>query len=225
MGKGLCLSGYCLTLVLAAGLVFPVQAAVMPVEKQAALSQPADHAAKASVVAIVDVQRILQSSNAAKSVQQQLDAQRSKFQSEIAAEESDLRDAEQKLSKLRESAKANDYVEQEQKLQQRFLTVERHVQARRKALDQAFTDSMNVVRKALVDIVSQIAKKRGVNLVIVKQQVIWNDDVIDITDEVLGNLDKDLPNVQVKVVADDEVTEKDYLVKSKKLADPVPKGK
>lgn len=175
---------------------------------------------KSSIVAIVDVQRILQASGAAKSVQQQLETQRSKFQTEIAVEEADLRDAEQKLSKLRETAKTDDYLEQEQKLQQRFLTVERHVQARRKALDQAYTDSMNIVRKALIDIVSEIAKQRGVNLVIVKQQVIWNDQNIDITDEVLTRLDKALPNVQVKAVTEEETVEKPVLVrpKSQKLA-------
>ncbi|MGE4350951.1 MAG: OmpH family outer membrane protein [Bdellovibrionales bacterium] len=167
-------------------------------------AEPSLKPLQASAVAIVDVQRILQSSHAAKSVQSQLETQRSKFQTEIAAEEMDLREAERKLTKLRETAKANDYVEQEQKLQQRFLSVERHVQARRKALDQGYTDSMNVVRKALIDIVADIAKKKRVNLVIVKQQVIWNDSVIDITDEVLARLDEAMPNVQFSIQPEDD---------------------
>lgn len=160
--------------------------------------------AKPSVIAIVDVQRILQASKASKSAQQQLETQRSKFQSEIADEEKELRAAEQQLAKLRESAKAEDYVAQEQKLQQRFMAVERQVQARRKALDQAMTDSTNDVRKALIDIVSEIAKEKAINLVLVKQQVIWNDSAIDITDEVLKRLDKALPQVSVNVTPDVE---------------------
>ena len=159
-----------------------------------------------SIVAIVDVQRILQASKAAKSVQDQLEAQRSKFQTEIAAEEKELRESEQKLAKLRENAKTDEFAEQEQKLQQRFLSVERHVQAKRKALDQAFTDSMNTVRKGVVDIVSEIAKEKGVNLVVVKQQVIWNDQNVDITDEVLIRLDKKLPQIQVKIISEEEMT-------------------
>lgn len=180
--------------VLASGVTVQAFAAVEPLN------------VKPSIVAIVDVQRVLQTADAAKSVQQQLDAQRSKFQTEIAAEEKDLRESEQKLVKLRETAQTNDYVEQEQKLQQRFLSVERHVQARRKALDQAYTDSMNKVRKGIVDIVSEIAKEKGVNLAVVKQQVIWNDGNVDITDEVIKRLDKALPNVQVNVVPEEDVT-------------------
>lgn len=83
------------------------------------------------------------------------------------------------------------------------MTVERHVQARRKALDQAYTDAMNTVRSALVEVVSQIAKERGVNLVIVKQQVIWNDDVIDITDESLARLDTALPTLRATIDTED----------------------
>jgi Skp family chaperone for outer membrane proteins len=165
-------------------------------------------ALKPTYVAIVDVQRILQASKAAKSARDQLETQRSKFQSEISSEESDLREAEKKLIKLREEAKADAYAEEEQKLQKRFLTVERHVQSRRKALDQAFTDSMNTVRTGLVDIVSQVAKEKGFSLVVVKQQVIWNADAVDITDEVLTRLDKALPQISVKVLAD-EVIEDD----------------
>ncbi len=167
-------------------------------------------------IAIVDVQRLLQESLAAKSVEQQLESQRSKFQAEITAEEEDLRKAEQKLAKMRDAAEAQAYMEEEQKLRQRFLTVERRVQARRKALDQAFTDSMNAVRKGIVDIVADVSKARGVNLAIVKQQIIWNDQIVDITDEVLARLNKALPKLDVKIVPEEEPAENPLVLKKNK---------
>ncbi len=179
---------------------------------------PAAQATRPSIIALVDVQRILQEASAARTVQQQLEDQRSKFQTEITAEEADLRKAEQKLAKLRDSAQADVYAEEEQKLRQRFLTVERHVQARRKALDQAFTDSMNAVRKGIVDIVTAVSKEKGVNLAIVKQQVIWNDQSIDITDEVLARLNKDMPKIQVKVLSDEEIMDDPPVVLNKNKA-------
>ncbi len=167
-------------------------------------------------IAIVDVQRLLQAASSAQSVQQQLEAQRSKFQTEIAAEEAGLRAAEQKLAKMGEVSKTEAYSEQEQKLQQRFLAVERHVQARRKALDQAMTDSMNVVRKNLIAIVSQVSKEKGITLALVKQQVIWNDMAVDITDEVLVRLDKALPHVDVTIAPDEAAGESEKPVAAKR---------
>ncbi|MGB9154500.1 MAG: OmpH family outer membrane protein [Alphaproteobacteria bacterium] len=149
------------------------------------------------VIAIVDVQRILQESLAAKSVQQQLEARRSKFQNEIEGEENDLRQAEQELSSARNQLAAQAYADREQKLHSRFSTVETHVQARRKALDQAFTDSMNLVRSALLAVVDKAAHEHGANIVIVKQQALWADQPLDITDEVLKRLDQKLPKVDV----------------------------
>ena len=158
----------------------------------------------APVIAIIDVQRILEESLAAQSVQKQLEAQRAKFQTEISGEETGLRQNEQELAKSRDSVTPDIYAEKEQQLRQRFLKVERRVQIRRKALDQAFTDSMSTVKKSLLDIVSVIAKERGANMVLIKQQALWSDAKMDITDEVLARLNKSLPQVQVKVVSEDE---------------------
>jgi outer membrane protein len=154
------------------------------------------------VIAIVDVQRIMQESSASKSVQMQLEAQRSKFQNEIEKEENSLRAAEQDLSKQRSQLSAQAYSDHEQQLRQRFSTVENHVQARRKVLDQSFTDSMNAVRSALHDVVGSLAHERGANLVIVKQQALWTDQPLDITDEVLKRLDQKMPKIDVAMPAE-----------------------
>jgi Skp family chaperone for outer membrane proteins len=149
------------------------------------------------VIAIVDVQRILQESSASKSVQKQLEVQRSTFQNEIEKEENSLRQAEQTLSKQRTQLSAQDYSDREQQLRQRFSTVENHVQARRKVLDQSYADAMSAVRSALLDVVSSVAHERGANLVIVKQQALWTDQPLDITDEVLNRLDLKMPKIDV----------------------------
>jgi len=156
----------------------------------------------APTIAIVDVQRILQESLAAKSVQKQLEAQRSKFQNAIEGEENGLRQAEQDLAKERATLPAEAYADREQKLRQNFSTVENHVQTRRKVLDQAFTDSMNAVRGALLEVVDKVAHEHGANIVIVKQQALWTDQPLDITDEVLKRLDQKLPKVGVAMPAE-----------------------
>lgn len=170
----------------------------------------AESAAKASAgpsIMVIDVQRILQESLAAKSVQAQLESHRAKFQNDISREEKELRKAEQDLAGARETLKPDLFAEREQLLRQRFLTVERHVQAKRKALDQAFTDSMNTVRNNLLTVVEKAARERSANLVLVKQQALWVDKTLDVTDEVLTRLNKALP--QVAVTVPPEEVEKD----------------
>ncbi|MDD3370773.1 MAG: OmpH family outer membrane protein [Alphaproteobacteria bacterium] len=154
------------------------------------------------VVAIVDVQRIMQDSSISKGVQKQLDAQRSKFQNEIEKEENSLRKAEKELASQRGQLSAQVYSEREQQLRQRFLSVENHVQSRRKVLDQAYTDSMDSVRKELLAVVESVAHEHGANLVIVKQQALWTDQPLDITDDVLKRFDQKSPKIVVAPVAE-----------------------
>lgn len=161
-----------------------------------------------SVIAIVDVPRILKESTSAKSIRKQIETHRLKFQTQIAKEEAELRGAEKELIKLREEGKKDAFVEMEQKLQARFMKVERHVQTRRKALDKAYTDSMNTVRKNLVETVAKLAKARSINMVVVKQQVIWNDEAIDLTEEVLKSLDSVLPRISIEIPTDDVINNK-----------------
>lgn len=183
-------SGFFASLTLAALVLSPAAQAETP----AKLPSP--------VIAIVDVQRILQESLAAKSAQKQLEAQRSKFQNEIEGEENELRRAEQDLVKQRSQLPAQAYADREQQLRQRFITVENHVQERRKVLDQAYTDSMNKVRSGVLDVVDRVARERGANLAIVKQQALWTDQPLDITDEVLKLLDQKMPKADVATPTD-----------------------
>lgn len=148
------------------------------------------------------VQNLLRAKLGAQKV---LDAHRAQFQKEASAEEKELRQAEQELQKLRAAGKMDAFVDAEAALQSRLLTVERHVQARRTALDQAYADSMDKVRQGLVASAETLAKKAKINLVLVKQQVIWNDQVVDITDEVLSLLNKNLPNVEIKIEPQDDL--------------------
>lgn len=182
-----------------------IAGALVAVSLFAGAGAMAADAVKPTVIAIVDVQRILQESKAAKSVQTQIEGQRSKFQTQIGAEEKELREAEQKLATMREAGPTKEFADQEQKLRQRFMTVERHVQARRKALDQAYTESMTSVRQNIIDIVEKVSRERGVNLAIVKQQVIWNDQAIDITAEVLTRLNQKVPHIQVNILPEDKI--------------------
>jgi outer membrane protein len=150
-----------------------------------------------ATIALVDMQRILQESLAAKSVQKQLDAQRSKFQNETESEENELRQAEQDLSKSHDQLTAPVYADKEQQLRQKFLTVEQRVDERRKLLDKSYTDAMNSVRTHLLEIVEAIAKQHGDNIVLIKQQTLWSEPSFDITDEVLKRLNKDMPDVAI----------------------------
>ncbi len=157
----------------------------------------------ATRLAVIDVQRILQESLAARSVQKQLEAQRAKFQAEISSREQELHTANEELKAAREQggdAAAPAGLEQrEQQLRERFVAIERDVQSKRHALDEAFNSSMGVVRGSLLQVVQELAAEQGVAAVLLKPQLLWHDPALDLTTTVLQRLNERLQNVPVKI--------------------------
>ena len=64
-------------------------------------------------------------------------------------------------------------------------------------LDQAAAAALNEVRTAMIEVVGELADSRGFNLVLPSSGLLLFSPKIDLTDEVLGRLDKKLPNVKV----------------------------
>lgn len=157
----------------------------------------------ATRLAVIDVQRILQESLAARSVQKQLETQRAKFQAEISNREQELHAANEELKAARDKAgdtAAQAGLEQrEQQLRERFVAIERDVQSKRHALDEAFNSSMAVVRGSLLQVVQELAAEQGVAAVLLKPQLLWHDPALDLTSTVLQRLNERLQNVPVKI--------------------------
>jgi outer membrane protein len=153
----------------------------------------------ASVVAVVDVQFILQEAAASKSIQKQLEAQRETYQSEISKQEDRLRGAEQEMNRQRSIVSPDEFAQQRREFEQQVADVQRTVQARKRVLDQAFNESMTKVRDAVLQTVTEVAGEQKATLVLAKQQVVLAEKSLDLTATVLERVNKKLPSVPVTV--------------------------
>jgi outer membrane protein len=153
----------------------------------------------ASVVAVVDVQFILQEAVASKSIQKQLEAQRETYQNEISKQEDRLRAVEQELNRQRSVLSPDDFGQKRREFEQQVADVQRTVQARKRVLDQAFNESMTKVRDTVLQIVTEVAGEQKATLVLAKQQVVLAEKSLDLTSAVLERVNRKLPTVPVTV--------------------------
>jgi outer membrane protein len=153
----------------------------------------------ASVVAVVDVQFILQEAAASKNIQKQLEAQRETYQNEISKQEDRLRAVEQELNRQRSVLSPDDFAQKRREFEQQVADVQRTVQARKRVLDQAFNESMTKVRDTVLQIVTEVAGEQKATLVLAKQQVVLAEKSLDLTSAVLERVNRKLPTVPVTV--------------------------
>lgn len=156
----------------------------------------------ATVAAVIDYQRILQEARAARSIREQIERRRTAYQEEIGQEEQRLREADQAFAKQRSLLTPEALAEKRREFEQEVVEVQRIVQERRRRLDRASGAALNEVKKALIEIVTGIAEERGFNLVLPSSEVLFFSRTIDLTEEVLAQLDQRLPDVVVPEVTE-----------------------
>lgn len=164
----------------------------------AAMALPA-YATENTKVAVVDVQKLMSVSKAAVSIQEQIEGKRKSYQKEFAKHEDELRKTEKTLSEARNVMSADEFSQKREGFENKLLETRKLVQKRRRALEKAAAGSLSQLRNKIVAIVANIADSGGYDLVINRQNIILVDKSLDITAQVLKDLDKALPKIEVKI--------------------------
>jgi len=184
--------------------------ALIPLSAIAQQAQPAPQApaqqppgpgatAKAPIIVVVDVQKILQDSTASKGIQTAVESQRDTYQKEISALEDKLRNGEAELRKQQTVLSPDAFANKRRDFEKQVADVQRTVQNRKRALDTALNEAMGQVQKNMVEIIADVARAQSANLVLARHQVVLVDTQLDVTDVVLERLNKKLPTVAVSI--------------------------
>lgn len=150
-----------------------------------------------AVAAVIDYQRILRDSKAARTIRDQVEARRKLYQDEIAKQEQRLHELDKELARQRSVLTPEAFAEKRRDFESQVAEVQRMVQERRRQLDQAAAAALNDVRSAMIDIIGELADVRGFNLVLPTSGVLLFSPRIDLTDEVLSRLDAKVPTIKV----------------------------
>lgn len=149
-----------------------------------------------SSIGVIDVQKVLRSSVAARSIRPQMEKLKANYQRRFKQSEADLLKAKQDLERER-AILPEGFAERRKAFEQRVSATQRQVQAVNRMLDRALANAMRQVHKTLRDITQKLAKERSLQLVMPKRGLIFYDKRFDITQEVARRLNKRLPRVEV----------------------------
>lgn len=148
--------------------------------------------------AVLDVQKILRSAKAVKSIRDQITAYGTAFEKEIEKEREKLRKGNQELARQRTILAPEVFAEKRREFEQRVVEVQRMVQKRQRDLDKSRTVAMAKVNKSYMDIVTKLANERELFMIIRKGQTAFANPSLDVTKEVLDLLNKKQPTVKVE---------------------------
>ncbi len=157
---------------------------------------PADIAGK---VGVVDIQKIMRDSLAAKNLQSQISKKKDDFEAEIKKQEDELQKADKDLAEQRNVLSAEALEKKRNEFKSRLTKVQRNVQTRKAQLEDAYNKALSEIQTSVLKITADLAKEKNLALVIPTSQILYAQDKMNISDEVLKKLDKELPKVTVTI--------------------------
>lgn len=181
-----------------AGIARAEDKAAAPAAAAAPASAAASVAAGAKI-AVVDLSYLVAESKAGKSIRSQIDSQRKAYGVQIKKKEDDfnkegasLKEQQGKLSKEEFAKKYKAYIEKAKK-------AEEEVHNRRESFEKAYVTALEKLREEVVKIVAGISSKNNINLVLNRQEVVLVDAKMDITKDVLSQLDAKVTSIPVNI--------------------------
>ena len=149
-------------------------------------------------IGVVDMKKILSQSTAYQSIVEQFEDIRRKHRNTFTKQEDVIRDEESNLLKQKNIISKEAYADKVKQLNQKINELKSKQASDAKKFENDFEKSTNKIQGALVDVLSMIAGKIGLDLVLAKSQVLLVGKEIDITDQAVQELNKVLPKISLK---------------------------
>jgi len=148
-------------------------------------------------IAVLNIQEIMRGSTAAKAVREQLESKQKVYKGELDKLDEQLRKEDQELAKQRTVLSPEAFEQKVKEFRSKATEAQKEFQTKKGKLDNAFAGALDDIQKATYDIVSSIAKERGLQLVMPTSQLLFADPTLHVSAEVLKRLNEKLPSLTV----------------------------
>jgi len=178
---------------------------MMGISAMAAFSAPAlaadapaaAPAAGGQTFGVVDMNKVMQTTDAAKDIFAQMEVKRKEYQAQISKEEDALRSSEQELVKQKDTLSKEAFEGKRKAFEDKVVEGQKLVQDRKKTLDQAFNGAMGTLRQEAAKIVASIAKDRHYSAVFTEDAVMISTPDLDMTEIVIEQMNKNTKKIPV----------------------------
>jgi Skp family chaperone for outer membrane proteins len=148
-------------------------------------------------IGVIDMNEVLQKSEAIAKVRAALDEKNEEFQSSIAEEELRLRKEERALSAERDQMSDDEFNQRFAQFELDVVAIQQSIQLQQSRFDRSIQQANTTLEQELIKIVSEIAKERQLSMVIQRKNVVIYDSATDMTGEALQRLNERTKNLTV----------------------------
>lgn len=147
--------------------------------------------------AVVDVESILEHSKAIMHIKKTINLISEQIQSELSIKEIKLKQAEAELIEKRGVLSKEEFDKLVADFNKKVSLTQQEMQNKKSALERAHSNAIAQVHEKTISVISDLSKKYGFNIVFPSSHVLYVNNSLNITHEVISNLNERLQEVKV----------------------------
>lgn len=155
-------------------------------------------AAEGVKIAVVDVQNVLDNSVAVEELRRDIDSLSEKLHNEMSGKEISLKKLEADIVKKKGSLKAEEFDKEVNEFYKKVSETQHEMQQKKAKLEQAHADAIAKVHQSTLKIIAQLAKEKGYNIALPISQILYTDNQLTITKEVIARLNKEVKSIKLE---------------------------
>lgn len=152
-------------------------------------------------VAVIDIEAIFEHSVAVKKLKNHITQISQQIQNDLTQQEIELKINESELIKQRPNITQKEFDIKLFAFNKKVAQAQQDVQRKKIALEQAHSDAVSIVHQNTMEIIKKQAEQLNFNLVIPSSQILFVKNHLNITEQVIKELNETLKSVNLKYKA------------------------
>lgn len=148
--------------------------------------------------AVIDVVKIMGESHAVNDIKEQINVFKEHLQKQAAVEKNKLQNDERSLIQKKNDLSPKDFNEAREKFQSKVQKIQQSFYNKSQNVDKVGGAALNIVQNKVAKIVDSIAKEKKYSIIYQANALAYFPKNKDITEDVVKQLNKELPKVKVK---------------------------
>ena len=149
-------------------------------------------------IAILNIDKLLHESKAAKGIQADLEGHRLKFQEEMKRHEENFIADEKILVEHQKTLKPEEFALKRKEFDAKVANVHQQATQKREEIERKFGQALEKIQETIFSLVRDMAVRHKYKLVVPRNFIIYQVDGLEITEEILKELDQKLPVIDLK---------------------------
>lgn len=146
-------------------------------------------------IAVVDIQYVLDHSSAVNNLREDIDKLTAKLHKEMSSKEAALKNTNAELVKKQGVLAQDKFDVEVNEFYKKVSEAQHDMQQKKAKLEEAHADAIGVVHDATLKIVAELAKEKGFNVALPSSQILYADDALSITSEVVDRLNQKVKSI------------------------------